>query len=119
MGKLTGNLKSDTLLIWTSFFEYVFFRKDPRRVQVLVDQVLSEFKSLDFNSELSFDVIKTLSLFRAWYEGMGWKAAPWVDECLDRYWAELHSEHDDVRAYIGEFLSFSDKVKVRCSFSFR
>lgn len=68
--------------------------------------------TMDFSAELSFDVIKKLSLFRACYEGLSWKFTPWLDEYIERCWKEIHSEHDDVRTYIGEFLSFSDKIKV-------
>lgn len=79
----------------------------------LFDYILNEVMTMDFNAELSFDVIKKLSLFRACYEELGWKFTPWVDQLLQRCWKEIHSEHDDVRTYIGEFMSFADKIKVR------
>ncbi|KAF8998336.1 hypothetical protein BDZ89DRAFT_1105652 [Hymenopellis radicata] len=111
MKTIMANLKTDTLVTWTSFLEYVFYRKDPRRVQSIMDCVLSEVMTMDFNAELSFDVIKVLSLFRACYEEMGWKFTAWLDQILQRCWKEIHCEHDDVRTYIAEFMSFADKIK--------
>ncbi|KAF8640852.1 hypothetical protein AX17_000500 [Amanita inopinata Kibby_2008] len=104
------NIKTDTLSIWTSFLEYVFRNKDPRRVQPLVDYVVAEFQSLDFNAELAFDAIKDLSLFRAFYNGLGRKFTAWADETIERCWKEIHSDHDEVRAIIGEMLAFTEDI---------
>lgn len=111
----SSNLKTDTLQVWTSFLEYMFYRKDPRRPQLqpLLEHVLAAFHELDFDAELSFDVVKILSLCRACYEELGMKFTPWVDEVLERCWKEIWSDHDEVRAYIGEILAFSDRIKVR------
>ncbi|ESK98482.1 membrane protein [Moniliophthora roreri MCA 2997] len=105
------NLKSDNVTIWTSFLEYLFYNKDPRRIQPLFEHILDMYKNLDYNTELSFDAIKVLSLFRACYEQLGWKFHAWIDEVTERCWAEIHSEHEDVRAYIAEMLAFGDKIK--------
>ncbi|KAJ4489583.1 hypothetical protein C8J55DRAFT_557490 [Lentinula edodes] len=104
------NLKSDTVGIWSSFLEYIFYKTDPRRVQPLVDYLFELFETADLNTELSFDAIKFLSLFRSCYEELGWKSLAWLDDAVDRYWRELHSDHDDVRSYIAELLAFADKI---------
>ncbi|KAL0579785.1 Proteasome activator BLM10 [Marasmius crinis-equi] len=105
------NLKSDTVGIWTSFIEYLFYNRDPRRIQPLFDHVLELFKTLDYSTELSFDAVKILSLFRACYEQLGRKISGWIDEIVERCWSEIHSEHEDVRAYVAEILAFADKIK--------
>ncbi|KAF9472467.1 hypothetical protein BDN70DRAFT_886944 [Pholiota conissans] len=107
------NIKSDTLSIWTSFLEYMFYHKDPRRLQPLVDFLLDAFTNLDFNAELSFDAVKVIALYRAFFEELGRKFMPWVDATVDRSWVEIHSEHDDVRAFISEILAFSQNIKWR------
>ncbi|THV06091.1 hypothetical protein K435DRAFT_44420 [Dendrothele bispora CBS 962.96] len=107
------NLKSDTVGVWTSFLEYTFYNKDPRRVQPLFDHIINTFNSLDFNTELSFDAVKILSLFRACYEELGWRFSAWIDDTVKRCWLEIHSDHDDVRAYIAEIFAFADKIKWR------
>ncbi|EIN13624.1 hypothetical protein PUNSTDRAFT_94808 [Punctularia strigosozonata HHB-11173 SS5] len=108
-------IKTDTLLVWTSFLEassfYVLSNKDPRRVQPLVDYLVEEFTTTDYNAESSFDAVKILCFFRAFYEELNWKAFAWMDDVMGRIWPELPGEHDDVRAYISEILVFSDKVK--------
>ncbi|KAJ3917772.1 hypothetical protein F5877DRAFT_79643 [Lentinula edodes] len=104
------NLKSDTVGVWSSFLEYIFYKTDPRRVQPLVDYLFELFETADLNTELSFDAIKFLSLFRSCYEELGWKSLAWLDDAVDRYWRELHSDHDDVRSYIAELLAFADKI---------
>ncbi|KDR84809.1 hypothetical protein GALMADRAFT_217878 [Galerina marginata CBS 339.88] len=105
------NIKSDTLSIWTSFLEYMFYHKDPRRVQPLTDFLVDAFINLDFNVELSFDAVKIISLFRAFFEELGRKFTPWMDMTVERSWSEIHGEHDDVRAFISEILAFSQNVK--------
>ncbi|EFI28576.1 membrane protein [Coprinopsis cinerea okayama7 len=108
---LKKNIKSDTLSIWTSFLEYIFYRKDPRRVQPLVDYLVSSFRTMDYNPEMSFDVVKVISLWRAFYEELGRKFVPWTDETVERSWTQISNEHDDVRAFIGEILAFSQNIK--------
>lgn len=78
--------------------QYAFYNKDPRRLQPLVDYLLSQFKTLDFNAESTFDVVRVLCFFRAFYEELNWKFAAWTDEVLRRCWPEISSEHDDVRS---------------------
>ncbi|CAA7258799.1 unnamed protein product [Cyclocybe aegerita] len=110
---LRQNVKSDTLTIWTSFLEYVFYHKDPRRVQPIVDFLIDSFTNLDFNAELSFDAVKVTSLFRAFFEELGRKFTAWTDMTVQRSWSEIHGEHDDVRAFVGEILTFSQNMEWR------
>ncbi|EGN99641.1 hypothetical protein SERLA73DRAFT_159863 [Serpula lacrymans var. lacrymans S7.3] len=105
------DIKTDTLPIWTSFFEYLFYKKDPRRMQPLVDYVFEEFNNADYNGESAFDSVKILSLFRAFYSELGWKFSAWSDDALSRAWPELRSEHDEVRAHVSELLAFSSRIK--------
>ncbi|KAF8226105.1 hypothetical protein L208DRAFT_1425249 [Tricholoma matsutake] len=105
------NITTDTLMIWTSFLEYIFYHTDPRRVQPLVDYIFQAFICLDYNAEMAFDATKVLSLFRACYEQLGRKFLPWTDDVISQCWTEIDSEHDEVRGYIGELLAFSEKIK--------
>ena len=73
----------------------MFYKRDPRRVQPIVNYLWKEFLSADFNGESSFDAVKILTLFRALYEELGWKFSAWTDEMLLRIWPEIRSEHDD------------------------
>ncbi|KAH7914507.1 hypothetical protein BJ138DRAFT_1143879 [Hygrophoropsis aurantiaca] len=108
---LGQNMKTETVPIWTSFLEYLFHKKDPRRLQPLVDHLVDQFNTMDYNGQSSLDSVKILALFRAFYQKMGWKFSAWVDVSLERFWPELHSEHDDVRAHVGELLAFCTKIK--------
>ena len=126
---LGSNVKQDTLQIWTSFLEvYSNLRHDTsltnlvsRRstnstakilVEPLIDHVLENFKNCAFDGELSFDATKWASFTWAFYEEIGWRSVVWMDEVIGRYWFELNSEHDEVRAYIADVLEFSGKVAV-------
>jgi len=51
-----------------------------------------------------------LSLFRAFYEELRRKFIPWSDDTVARCWDEISSEHDEVRAMIGEVLAFTDYI---------
>lgn len=74
----------------------MFYHRDPRRIQPLVDHIVTAFRSLDYNAEMSFDAVKIATLYRAFYEELGRKFMPWTDETVERSWAEISSEHDDV-----------------------
>lgn len=96
----------------------MFFSKDPRRVQPLVDYIFESFRNCDFNGELSLSAVKVAAFIRAFYEELGWRCSAWMDEILDRYWLELNCEHDEVRNYIADALEYSGKAKVCNSFLF-
>ena len=66
-------------------------------MQPLVDYLVEQVKIVDFNAESTFDIVKVLCFFRAFYEQLGIKFTPWVSDTLNRCWAELKCEHDDVR----------------------
>lgn len=107
----------------------MFYRKDPRRIQPLVDYLIEAFHSVNFNSESPLDAIKVLCYFRALYEQLGWKFSAWTDDVLRTYWPHIASEHDEVSfglppsvlcltfvvqvvAYISEMMTFSEKIMV-------
>ncbi|KAJ3490476.1 hypothetical protein NLI96_g1377 [Meripilus lineatus] len=113
MKKIFSHTNNDTISIWSSFLEYMFYRKDPRRVQPLVDYLVEEFHSVNFQSESTLEIIKVLCYFRALYEQLGWKFSAWTDEVLRTYWPHIASEHDEVVAYISEMMTFSSKVMWR------
>src|ERR1700761_7346038 len=73
----------------------MFHKRDPRRYQALVDYLVQEFCSTDYNGESSLDAVKALCFFRAFYEEQNWKFSQWVDQAVDRVWAEISSEHDE------------------------
>lgn len=108
----------------------MFHKRDPRRYQALVDYLVQEFCSTDYNGESSLNAVKALCFFRAFYEEQNWKFSGWMDLAVDRVWAEISSEHDEVctpcnsrmsdssnyrkvRAYISELLAFASKIMVR------
>jgi proteasome activator subunit 4 len=74
----------------------MFYNRDPRRIQPIVDYLAKRFQASDFNSELSFDAVKISSFIRAFYEEQGWRSEPWMDDILGRYWSELNNDHDEV-----------------------
>ncbi|KAI0094570.1 armadillo-type protein [Irpex rosettiformis] len=115
--RIFSQTNNDMVSIWTSFFEYAFYNKDPRRVQPLVDFIMEEFENVDFNAETTFDVVKVLSFFRAMYEELDWKFSAWAEDVLRRCWPEIRSEHDDALAYIAEIMAFCDKIMRRANAS--
>ncbi|EJD55475.1 hypothetical protein AURDEDRAFT_109790 [Auricularia subglabra TFB-10046 SS5] len=108
---LGSNVKTDTLDIWTSFLEYVFGNRDPRRSQPLVDYVVEQGLITDYNGESSFEASRSASFWRALAEELGWRFAAWTDQYVERHWAELASEHEEVRAYVADALEISGKIK--------
>ena len=90
----------------------MFYHRDPRRAQPLVDRLVDGFNSVDFNGESTFAISQVLCFYRAFYEELGWRFEPWADDMIARAWPEIGCEHDEVRSYIGEMLAVGEKVKV-------
>ena len=90
----------------------MFYHRDPRRAQPLVDQLIDGFNSVDFNGESTFAISQVLCFYRAFYEELGWRFEPWADDMIARAWPEIGCEHDEVRSYIGEMLAVAEKAKV-------
>lgn len=86
-----------------SYLQYIFYNRDPRRVQPVVDQLLHELRHVDFHGESTFDIVKILSFFRSFYEQIDWKFYAWAEDALDIYWPQLNSNHDDVRLAVRGF----------------
>lgn len=84
-------------------FQYMFHHKDPRRLQPLVDHIVEQFNDMDYNGPSSLESVKVLALFRAFYTELEWKFTPWADSTLERFWREVHSEHEDVSAFAFRF----------------
>ena len=84
----------------------------------MVDYIIAEFYAIDYNAEMTFDAVKVLSLFRAFYEELGRKFSPWTNDTLARSWAELTCERDDVSISlsISAILIFSRFVPISATF---
>ncbi|KAH7104159.1 hypothetical protein BKA62DRAFT_635182 [Auriculariales sp. MPI-PUGE-AT-0066] len=108
---LGSNVKTDTLNIWTTFVEYLFNGRDPRRTQPLVDFVVDQGLTADYNGESSIEASRSASFWRSMAEELGWRFTAWVDQYVERHWQELASEHDEVRAYVADSLELSGKIK--------
>ncbi|KAG1867785.1 hypothetical protein DFJ58DRAFT_859984 [Suillus subalutaceus] len=108
---LGQSMKTETVPIWTSFVEYMFHHKDPRRLQPLVEHIVEQFKIMDYNGPSSLESIKVLALFRAFYTELGWKFTSWSDSTMERFWREAHSEHDDVRSHVADMMAFCNGIK--------
>ncbi|KAF8213398.1 hypothetical protein K438DRAFT_1902498 [Mycena galopus ATCC 62051] len=95
-------LKTDTVTIWSSFLEYLFHSKDPRRLQPLVDHLMTLWTTMDYQLELAFDATKIFAVFKGFYEELNWKFTGIFSFTVRR-----------VRALIAEVLAFSNKIKAR------
>ncbi|KAG8927366.1 hypothetical protein FRC02_008249 [Tulasnella sp. 418] len=62
---------------------------------------------------LSRHPTKVACFTRVVTEEMGWRFAAWAPELTTRYWAEIGSEHDEVRAYIADALVVFQKIHWR------
>lgn len=108
---LGQSMKTETVPIWTSFVEYMFHHKDPRRLQPLVEHIVEQFETMDYNGPSSLESVKILALFRGFYTELEWKFSSWSDSTMERFWREVHSEHDDVRSHVAEMMAFCNSIK--------
>lgn len=90
----------------------MFHKRDPRRYQALVDYLVQEFYSTDYNGESSLNAVKALCFFRAFYEEQNWKFSGWVDQAVEHVWVEISSEHDEV---CSSYISWLSRIRVPSS----
>src|ERR1700761_4694337 len=76
--------------------QYVIGNRDPRRINQLVDYVLQDFLTVDFNGDSFFAPVKVASFMRSFSEELLWHFRPWLETVLERYWKEVDCDHDEV-----------------------
>ncbi len=89
--------------------KYIFYRRDPRRVQPLLDHITEKFRTYDFGGQSPFSATVVAAFMQSVYEELGWRSAPWMDEIMSCYWLELDCKHDEVRNYVADALEFSGR----------
>ncbi|OAD04967.1 hypothetical protein MUCCIDRAFT_139775 [Mucor lusitanicus CBS 277.49] len=99
LGKVFSSITPDSLTYWESFVQYVTSRRDPRRIQPLIDLLLEA--ELDPTSDAAFNESRKLLLVRQVGVSLQWRFEPLIDRILPTYLNNIQHPYKQVREVIG------------------
>ncbi|CED83025.1 Uncharacterized conserved protein [Phaffia rhodozyma] len=106
-------IKPDTLSCWTMFFEFNFFKRDPRRVQPMIDFVIQKAKSLDYSAGFAFEITKSLNFINCLMRCLSWRFDAWSGEFIDEYFGALGNDFAEIRELLADNLHRLEKLRWR------
>lgn len=97
--KAFNTITPDSLTYWESFTRFCSARRDPRRIQPLMDLILES--ELDPTSDAAFNESRKLLLARALMVSLQWRFEPLNNKILPTYFNNLQHPYKQVREVIG------------------
>ncbi|KAI7908029.1 uncharacterized protein BX663DRAFT_425475 [Cokeromyces recurvatus] len=94
-----NGITPDSLLYWDAFIKFCATRRDPRRIQPLIDLILEA--ELDPTSYAAFNEARKLLLVRALIVSLKWKFKPLICKILPTYINNIQHPYKQVREVIG------------------
>ncbi|RCI01929.1 hypothetical protein CU098_000361, partial [Rhizopus stolonifer] len=94
-----SNITPDSLTYWESFVRFCSSRRDPRRIQPLIDLILSG--ELDPTSDAAFNESRKLLLVRSLTSSLQWRFEPLNARLLPTYLDNIQHPYKQVREVIG------------------
>ncbi|CEP09555.1 hypothetical protein [Parasitella parasitica] len=99
LGKVFSSITPDSLTYWESFIRYVANRRDPRRIQPLIDLLLGA--QLDPTSDAAFSESRKILLVRQLAISLQWRFEPLNQRILPTYLSNIQHPYKQVREVIG------------------
>ncbi|KAG8934508.1 hypothetical protein FRC01_002240 [Tulasnella sp. 417] len=96
--RLFEHIKPDAVVMWDAFLNMQLVERDPRRMQPLVDFILSQ--KIDFNADSAFPVTKRLTTIGILADGLGTRIESQVSRMIDLYFDNIQTPYAEVRAQI-------------------
>ncbi|KAI9261229.1 hypothetical protein EDC94DRAFT_122877 [Helicostylum pulchrum] len=97
--KLFNSITPDSLTYWESFVRFCAARRDPRRIQKLMDLILES--ELDPTSDAAFNESRKLLLVRALVITLQWRFEPSIQRVLPTWLNNIQHPYKQVREVIG------------------
>ncbi|KAL9538165.1 hypothetical protein MBANPS3_011145 [Mucor bainieri] len=98
LAKVFSSITPDSLTYWESFVHYVTHRRDPRRIQPLIDLLLQA--ELDPTSDAAFNESRKLLLVRQVCVSLQWRFEPLIHRILPTYLDNIQHPYKQVREVI-------------------
>ncbi|KAI8387347.1 hypothetical protein BD560DRAFT_321031 [Blakeslea trispora] len=99
LAKTFSSITPDSLTYWESFIRFCCVRRDPRRIQPLIDLILAD--ELDSTSDAAFNESRKLLLVRSLTSSLQWRFKPIAQTLLPTYLSNLQHPYKQVREVIG------------------
>ncbi|KAG8953343.1 hypothetical protein FRC04_002753 [Tulasnella sp. 424] len=96
--RLFEHIKPDAVMMWDAFLNMQLVERDPRRMQPLVDFILSQ--KIDFNADSAFTVTKRLTTIGILADGLGTRIESQVPRMIDLYFDNIQTPYAEIRAQI-------------------
>ncbi|KAG2196811.1 hypothetical protein INT47_002738 [Mucor saturninus] len=97
--KVFNSITPDSLTYWESFVRFCATRRDPRRIQPLMNLILEA--ELDPTSDAAFNESRKLLLVRALVVTLQWRFEPLIQKVLPTYFSNIQHPYKQVREVIG------------------
>lgn len=81
-------------MMWDAFLNMQLVERDPRRMQPLVDFILSQ--KIDFNADSAFTVTKRLTTIGILADGLGTRIESQVPRMIDLYFDNIQTPYAEV-----------------------
>lgn len=97
------------------FYEFNFFKRDPRRLQPMVDFVLETARSADLSAGSAFGITKALTFLNSLMRCLSWGFEPWTGNMKEEFFAALDNDYAEIRDLLADNLHRLEKLAVRQS----
>lgn len=79
------------------FAEFNLFKRDPRRLQPLVDFIIQRAHDADLNGGSAFALNKSLTFMHSLMRCMSWRFDAWSEQLSSEYFDALGNDYAEVR----------------------
>ncbi|KAI8975614.1 hypothetical protein BDF20DRAFT_879640 [Mycotypha africana] len=107
--KVFKSITPDSLVYWDSFVRFVSYRRDPRRIQPLIDLIVED--TLDPLSDAAFNESRKLLLTRALLSTLQWRSKPLCQKLLLIYLNNINHPYKQVREVIGSNINVIHQIE--------
>ncbi|KAG9009627.1 hypothetical protein FRB90_008255, partial [Tulasnella sp. 427] len=97
--RLFDHIKPDAVAMWDAFLNIQLVDRDPRRMQPLVDFIVSQ--KVDFNADSAFVVTKRLSTMGNLVDALGSRIESRVPGMIDLYFDNIQTPYAEARVLMG------------------
>lgn len=106
--ELFRNVRQDTVKCWDVTFEYILHEQDPRRFKPIVDFVMENALSADFQGDSAFNLARRAHLARSFFRCIRWRGRAWSPDIAALCFRSLDCPYAEVRNVIATILNSLD-----------
>ncbi|KAH8929547.1 hypothetical protein BT69DRAFT_1292546 [Atractiella rhizophila] len=115
LSKIYDKVTPDTQNSWEMFYDYVLYKRDPRRNLPLIEYVTS--LRIDPDSSHAFSQAKAQYLVGSVMKSLSWHFLPWSESYIAEYWDALDNPFSEVRNAVADNLKYLSETRLHPSYT--